>query len=145
MQVNCGPVCKSCDMLNVEKRCPMDPDAVDAIQPGDLNRMFERIVTDPYYKRYEPVVLSRPDLAPGDTAENATYKVGGIWMILFEKALSDEEADRMIELGSVEGYKRSSGVGQLQADGNYIETVNRDRTSYNAVSIRLVFIRFASF
>ena len=132
MQVNCAPVCRSCEQIHVEARCPMDPDAVDALYPGHLNRMFENIVRDPHYQKYEPVVLSRPSYAPGDTAENATYKIG-IWMVLFDNILSEEEAERMIELGGLQGYERSSDVGKELIDGTHEKYINKGRTSTNAV------------
>jgi len=118
-------------LKHVETRCPLDPEAKDALEPGDLNKMFERIVTDPYYKQFEPVVLSRPDYAPGDTPETADYKIG-LWMVMFENALSDEEADRLIELGGVRGYERSSDVGVEKEDGTFTQNVNKGRTSTNA-------------
>ena len=31
-------------MIDIETRCPPIPDAVPALKPGDLNKMFERIV-----------------------------------------------------------------------------------------------------
>jgi hypothetical protein len=133
MQVNCAPVCAACEQLHFDTRCPMDPDAVDALQPGDLNKMFERITTHPEYQQYEPVVLSRPSYAPGDGPENATYTIG-IWMLLFENALWEEEAERMIELGGLKGYERSKDVGVEQADGTFSAEVNHGRTSTNAVS-----------
>jgi hypothetical protein len=133
MEVNCAPVCSSCEKLHLDTRCPMDPDAVDALQPGDLNKMFERITTHPEYQQYEPVVISRPSYAPGDGPENATYSIG-IWMLMFENALSDEEAERMIELGGLKGYERSKDVGEQQADGTFSAEVSHGRTSTNAVS-----------
>ena len=133
MQLNCAPVCFSCDQLHVETRCPMpEDDSGDAFRPGDLDKMFERILTDPFYQQYEPIAVSRPTLAPGDTLETASYKVGGPWMILFEKAVTDEEADRLVELGGEEGYKRSEDVGTKQADGTYTSVQNSGRTSTNA-------------
>jgi len=132
MKVNCAPVCQSCEKIHIDARCPMDPDAVDALSPGDLNNLFERIVTDPYYQQYEPKVLSRPDLAPGDTEETADYLVGGPWMVMFDNAMTDEETDRMIELGGIEGYERSSDVGEQKPDGTYSNHVNSGRTSTNA-------------
>lgn len=123
---------QSCDQLSVEARCPMDNLPPDAFQrPGDLNAMFEHIVSDPNLAKYEPVILSRPRYAPGDTAENATYATG-LWMVMFENALSDEEADRMIELGGELGYERSSDVGEEQPDGTFTTNVNNGRTSTNA-------------
>ena len=110
----------------------MDPNAKDAFEPGDLNAMFERIVTDPYYQQFEPVVLSRPSYADGDDEQSADYKIG-LWMVMFEKALNDEEADRMIELGGIRGYERSSSdVGGEKEDGTHDKNVNSGRTSTNA-------------
>eukprot|EP00934_Nitzschia_sp_Nitz4_P009155 Nitzschia sp. Nitz4//scaffold230_size58257//49981//51289//NITZ4_006488-RA/size58257-processed-gene-0.53-mRNA-1//1//CDS//3329543271//9145//frame0 len=118
MLLNCAPVCKACDMLHIENRCPMDPDAVDALYPGDVDKLFERIANDPFYKQFDPVVLSEPPLGP--------------WMIMFENALSDEEADRLIELGQTQGYQRSSDVGTRNQDGTYSININSGRTSTNA-------------
>jgi hypothetical protein len=53
-------------------------------------------------------------------------------MILFENILSDEEAERLIELGDKVGYERSSDVGERQADGTYTNNINNGRTSTNA-------------
>ena len=58
-------------MLHVGTRCPMDPDAVDAWYPGDLNKMFEKVAYDPALAQFEPVVLSKPPEGP--------------WMIMLEK------------------------------------------------------------
>jgi prolyl 4-hydroxylase len=119
MQTNCGPVCSSCHMLHVDTRCPIDENAVDAFaKPGDLNTMFERIISDPYYEQYEPKVVSRPPEGP--------------WMLMFESAITDEEAERLIELGHEEGYERSADVGAKQDDGTYTKNVNSGRTSTNA-------------
>lgn len=118
MNVNCAPLCNSCEMLRIETRCPMDPDAIDALYPGDVNKMFEKIAFSPAFQQYEPVVLSRPPDGP--------------WIIMFEKAVSDEEADRLIELGGEEGYERSSDVGDEREDGTFEADLNSGRTSTNA-------------
>jgi hypothetical protein len=111
----------------------MPPDtSQDAFQPYELNQMFERIMADPAYEPYQPKALSRPTLAEGDTLETATYKVGGPWMILFENIVNDWEAERLIELGGLEGYKRSEDVGTKKADGTYTSVQNERRTSTNA-------------
>jgi prolyl 4-hydroxylase len=133
MSINCAPVCQTCELLHVETRCPLDPNAVDAFaKPGDVNAMFTRIISDPFYKQFGPKVLSRPDLAPGDTAETTDYNVGGPWMLLFENAITDEEANQLIELGAKAGYERSSDVGERKVDGTYGKSVNHGRTSTNA-------------
>jgi prolyl 4-hydroxylase len=131
-QINCAPVCESCEQLHINTRCPMDPTAPNAWNPGDLNAMFERIVTDPAYAAYQPKVLSRPSYAPGDNNETADYKIG-LWMVMFDSAVSDEEADRLRELGEIQGYERSSDVGKEQPDGTFTAHVNEKRTSTNSV------------
>lgn len=118
MQTNCAPVCKSCDMLHVETRCPLDPNAVDAFQPGGINKMFENIISTPEFEKYEPVILSQPPEGP--------------WMIMFDNMISAEEADTLIELGGIQGYERSADVGARQDDGSYDKNVNSGRTSTNA-------------
>lgn len=93
--------------------------------------MFERITTDPAYQKYQPNILSRPELLPYDTEANATYKLGP-WVITLENFVQQDEAERLIELGAVEGYKRSADVGRLKFDGTHEEFVNEGRTSSNA-------------
>ena len=53
-------------------------------------------------------------------------------MVIFDKAVTYKEADRLIELGGLEGYKRSEDVGTKQADGSYTSVRNSGRTSTNA-------------
>lgn len=74
MQLNCAPVCQSCKQLHVETGCPLDSNAVEALQPGELDLLFERVDHDPVYQKYEPVVLSRPTEAAGDIPGN-TYNI----------------------------------------------------------------------
>ncbi len=61
--------------------------------PGDLNRMFERMITAPENEKYEPKVLSRPEYINDDTADNATYQLGP-WMLVMENFVTDDEAER---------------------------------------------------
>jgi hypothetical protein len=42
---------------------------------------------------------------------------------------SKEEAETLIELGILEGFKRSADVGELKADGTFDPHVNDGRTS----------------
>jgi hypothetical protein len=66
--------------------------------PGDLNKMFERITTDPYYvEKYKPNVLSKPPAGP--------------WVITLDNVATEEECQKMIELGSARGFERSQDVG----------------------------------
>ena len=99
---------------------------------GDLDKMFERIITEPAYQQYEPKVLSRPTLAPGDTWETAEYAVGGPWMVVFDKFVTEPEADRLVELGADIGYERSLDVQKLNDDGSVAGAESFARTSSNA-------------
>jgi prolyl 4-hydroxylase len=131
MKTECAPVCLSCEHLSIEHRCPIDPEAPIAWKPGDLNRFFWNITTLPQFQKYQPNTISRPDLIDGDSEESADYKLGP-WIVTLDNFVSDEEADRLIQLGAEEGYKRSSDVGNMKFDGTYEENVNDGRTSLNA-------------
>jgi prolyl 4-hydroxylase len=122
MSVNCAPACQTCDKLDFENRCPFDPDAPQAWEkPGDLNRMFERITTDPYWETYGPIsVISSP----------AT--TGGPWVLTLDNFLSDEECERLIETGYEEGYEISADVGKVSFDGTHESVRSEGRTSENA-------------
>ncbi len=132
MNVSCAPMCQTCEYIDFKKRCPVDANAPNIWAPGDLNKMFERIVNEPEFQKYDPVVLSRPDYAPGDTEETASYLVGGPWIITLENVVSPEESKRLIELGAEEGYKPSADVGELKFDGTFDVDINEGRTSTNA-------------
>ena len=58
--------------------------------------------------------------------------VNAPWAVVLENFLSDEEAERLIELGMEEGYERSSDVGEIKYDGSHEQNVNNGRTSFNS-------------
>lgn len=133
MKTQCAPVCQSCDQLSVETRCPIDLKKMPNIwEKGDVNKFFTNLTTSEDFQKYGGKVLSRPDYLPGDTNETAEYKANGPWAVLLENFITDEEADRLIELGAAEGYKRSSDVGKLKADGTYENHIGYGRTSHNS-------------
>jgi prolyl 4-hydroxylase len=106
--------------LSIAGRCPIDLDAPDTWSPGDLDAMFVRLTREPYLSRYDTKILS----SPGTT--------GGPWVVTMEDVVSREEAEHLIELGEIEGYERSSGLGDLKADGSYESNVYSARTSTNS-------------
>lgn len=120
MKKSCAPACMSCEYLTIEGRCPLDPDAPNAWEEGDLDHMFERLTAEPYRSDYQVEVLSSPALNDGP------------WIITMENVVTSEEAERLIELGVMEGYKESSEVGRPLADGTLGEKTSQHRTSYNA-------------
>eukprot|EP00980_Cylindrotheca_fusiformis_P010144 scaffold2253_cov119-Cylindrotheca_fusiformis.AAC.19 len=119
MPFDCAPACQSCEKHTIEGRCPIDPDAPEAWKPGDLNAMFEKLTQEPYLSKYDVEILSSPD-------------TGGPWVITMENVVSEEEAERIIELGAEEGYARSTDVGKMRADGTTEKNLSTGRTSMNA-------------
>lgn len=125
MQVSCAPACQSCHMLNFELRCPVDPNATVAWKPGDLNKYFEGLTTDPAYQQYQPTIISRPGMLNPKTNSSP-------WIVVLDNFLTDEECDKMIELGAEQGYQRSLDVGDETFDGSVGLKENERRTSVNA-------------
>jgi hypothetical protein len=134
MKTKCSPSCFSCDQLSVETRCPINLTETPNIwEPGDVNKFFTNLTTMDEYKQYGVKVLSAPDYLPGDSAEKEVdYLVNGPWAVLLENFISDEEADRLIELGAAEGYVRSSDVGKEKVDGTFDHHIGYGRTSHNS-------------
>ena len=125
----CAPACETCHVLDHNYRCPLNETEPEALKPGDLNKMFERMVGDEFYQQFEPNIVSMPN----PSAEQKEKGVlDGPWVVVLEKLLTEEECDRMIELGAVEGYKESADVGKKNFDGTYEKSVNSGRTSTNA-------------
>lgn len=127
----CAPVCHTCDQLHYTSRCPIDQNMRHALYPGDLNRLFERIVSDPIYEPLGITVLSRPSYAEGDTEDTASYILGP-WVLQFDNFSTPEEAKTLIESGAVVGYERSEDVGEELDDGEVTGEVSTGRTSTNA-------------
>lgn len=139
MQVHCAPVCGTCMNLDFNYRCPLDPDAKNALEPGDLNRMFERIVDGVPLgdgeggaeERWNATVHSRPS-RPRDVDLDDVDYILGPWVITIDGFLNDTQCERLIQHGATLGYERSTDVGGLDFDGTHIEEQSETRTSYNA-------------
>ena len=114
MQLNCAPACETCDQLDIRHRCPIEPDNELIWKPGDLNTLFENIVDNAdgsgEYLKFSPKALSRPKTKRDGTS--AGVEKDGPWIVLLENFLTDEEADRLIEIGTKQGYERSADVGK---------------------------------
>lgn len=129
MQKMCAPSCRSCHVLDPTYRCPIDDKAPKALsQKGDLNAIFERIVTAEEFKKYNPKILSQPK---GSEEITRVIEKDGPWVVTLENFLSVEECDRLIQLGHDKGYERSADTGKRNFDGTYEKLVNDGRTSSN--------------
>ena len=115
MATSCAPACMQCHMLLMENRCPIDPDAKPTWEPGSLNAMFEHLISEPIASKYPVTILSKDP-----------------WVVTLDDVISEEEAQRLIELGGIRGYERSQDVGAKKADGSYGSVVSTGRTSSNA-------------
>lgn len=135
MALQCAPSCQTCHKIDIKKRCPLDPDTKNALGPGDLNKIFERIVTDEEYAKYAPTVHSRPSRPPegGDNLESdAGYQLGP-WVVMLNNFLSSVECQILIDLGLRAGYEPSMDIGEAQFDGTYADKLELEkRTSQNA-------------
>jgi prolyl 4-hydroxylase len=148
MKTNCAPACMTCHLIDIEKRCPKLGDEVDpALHPGDLNKMFERILRlAPGNRTLSPVELqelqesqtpvytvhvhSRPESVTEISA--ALDKSMPPWVVTFDNFLTPEECDNLIQLGYDAGYKRSEDVGGQKFDGTVEPVQSERRTSENA-------------
>ena len=124
-------------------------DQVPALNPGDLNKMFERIVetapgnrtltpeerqqlADDDMTEYSVVVLSRPSDKPATDISEKMDKKLPPWVVVFNDFITDEECDELIKLGYDTGYERSADVGEEKFDGTFTSNKNDRRTSENA-------------
>jgi len=117
MKLQCAPSCQTCEQLSFDKRCPFDKDAPTALNPGDLNKMFERIVAD-HRNKDRLKILSQPPSGP--------------WVVTLDEFLTSDECQKLIDLGGQRGYERSKDVGKEKFDGTYDSVESKSRTSSNA-------------
>lgn len=149
MLTNCAPACRTCHLIDMSARCPRLTDLVPALKPGDLNKMFERIVKDAPGNRtltdeerqelkekkvpeYTVTVLSRPSSSPSIEVSSVLDKSLPPWLITFDDFLTPEECQTLIDLGFEAGYERSRDVGKQSFDGSFEGKESSGRTSENA-------------
>jgi len=113
-----------------------DPNFPNAMEPGDLHRMFEKIVApDSESQKFKPIIHSRPYTPGAEGVEGQPLEKGqieGPWVLTFDEFLTEQESDILIELGSIEGYERSTDVGEQLFDGTFDKKESLGRTSHNA-------------
>jgi len=149
MTTNCAPACMTCHLIDIQNRCPALENPEPALHPGDLNKMFERIVrtapgnrtlTDKERKgldnanmtNYSVVIHSRPSTSPSIEVSGVLDKTLPPWVITIENFLTPEECDGLIQLGYKYEYKRSEDVGARKFDGSHDSVKSERRTSENA-------------
>lgn len=134
MQTNCAPACQTCDLLDIAHRCPILPGNECIWEAGDLNKLMETIVDNAdgkgEYLKFNPVALSRPKIKRDGTPAEGVEK-DGPWVVSLSNFLSEEEADRLVNIGKQQGYERSADVGKEKPDGTHESLVSESRTSHN--------------
>merc|ERR1719384_771448 len=112
MIFSCPKSCGFCHLKNPDVRCTRHPDAKPAVGPGDVNKMFERLLTD--FPQYTPTVLSRDP-----------------WLVVLNDVFTDEECAEMIKVGGA-NFQRSVDAGEMKGDNaQFEEIISDDRTSDN--------------
>lgn len=159
MMKHCAPACQTCHHLLefddlLSEHCQPDR-STDIFQPGDLDRMFERIVKEANDGRfpYTLHILSQPTSSVDTAVTAATASTSihdtniqsdtsstplhnGPWIISIDNFITDEECNRLIELGSIEGYDASglSEEDEITEEElvGVIDEEDKYRTSTNA-------------
>ncbi len=143
MVSECAPACQSCEefitdeIAEVVKKC-MPDESTNIFKPGDLNKMFLRIVgeseegEDAVVPKSAVKVLSRPSHPRGFTGkdDDATEYVLGPWVVTLDNFLSDEECDHLIELGKKRGYERSTLDEEKDYDEEELEKERNGEDAY---------------
>lgn len=123
MELSCAPACGTCRDHEWEEphdaRCalPINVDKRNAFKPGDLNKMFTKIVTKDYPDRVE--IHSGPRELTGREDVN-----DGPWLVTIDDFLSDEECDHLIELGDSNGFARSTQFVKYDENGKQSPRTN---------------------
>jgi prolyl 4-hydroxylase len=151
MKTNCAPSCMTCHLIDMNLRCPKLGDDVEAaLYPGDLNKMFERIVRRAPGNRtdlsdeeraalqtsetpiYTVHIHSQPEMEEVTQVSAAFDKSTPPWVVTLDNFLTAEECETMIQLGYQYEYKVSKDVGGLKFDGSHDGVLSERRTSENA-------------
>jgi prolyl 4-hydroxylase len=151
MRKNCPAACQDCLGVDPENRCPVDYDS-NIFAPGDINRMFERWLEEAgqdvsafsstnlpkggTHPNGELIVITSPyqDMMPLLSEEDKliAHEFTPVpWVVAIEDFLSEEECQRLIELGG-DKYERSTEyASDMNVDGSYGFVESEGRTSTN--------------
>jgi prolyl 4-hydroxylase len=147
MVKNCPAACRQCSMVDIRERCPVDEET-NIFKPGDMNAMFERWLKE---AGQDTTIFSRDNLPTGGTIpvgdlnvvispyhdktqlpkdedEDEETMPALPWVVSIDGFLSEEECEKLIELGESIGYVRST---EYDSDDTSKHTISEGRTSYN--------------
>jgi len=133
MQQNCAPACHACHGLEYWRRCMKRPEDIDALEPGGISELFERIVKD--YTQYNPTIISKPDFSKkeiwdkldDDDADGAWEDP---WIVTLDDFLTPEECDWFIAKGYEVGWEDTAEISnEIEEDGTYGTVKGQGRSS----------------
>jgi prolyl 4-hydroxylase len=128
---NCAPACQTCELVDFSIRCPIPEGSVDALISNDdelgLNNMFERMVDGIDDLNYTTTIYSRP--MREDEDEIIGDFVDGPWVVRLDNLLTDEECNRLIEIGQKQGYEVSTETSTNRDGSESEKKVSKRRTS----------------
>eukprot|EP00486_Rosalina_sp_Unknown_P015983 CAMPEP_0201594546 /NCGR_PEP_ID=MMETSP0190_2-20130828/191826_1 /ASSEMBLY_ACC=CAM_ASM_000263 /TAXON_ID=37353 /ORGANISM="Rosalina sp." /LENGTH=210 /DNA_ID=CAMNT_0048054193 /DNA_START=13 /DNA_END=642 /DNA_ORIENTATION=+ len=117
MILQCPKSCGFCHLKDPKVRCSRHPKAKAAVGVGDVDKMFNRLLTD--FPQYSPELLSSPN-----SKENP-----GPWLVVLNDVFTDEECDTLVRIGG-RNFRRSVDAGKMKGDGAKFEEIVSDaRTS----------------
>eukprot|EP00924_Labyrinthula_sp_SR-Ha-C_P009299 snap_masked-scaffold_2-processed-gene-19.23-mRNA-1 protein AED:0.07 eAED:0.07 QI:0/0/0/0.5/1/1/2/0/476 len=125
MIVNCPSSCKGCDLLDPAKRCDpnfLNTSAENIWSPGDLNKMFEKILNDQNAVEQFGITKVEP---------LGKHKDSDLWVLQFDSFLSDIEVDVLLSWGGKLGFQRSTDTGKANERGEVTKVFSQGRTSTN--------------
>jgi prolyl 4-hydroxylase len=146
MGENCAAACQNCPLVDFDVRCPIDT-STNIFKPGDINAMFERLLKEAghdvtsFSKENLPTGGSVPGIGeltvitspyhdpPRDNDEKDEEDEEEIsplpWVMSIDGFLSDEECNRLIEIGESQGYRKSTVTEGSE------KQLSRGRTSFS--------------
>lgn len=132
----CAPMCRECDNIASEADDNMDEEVdeeeeededfdcfeglVDAWRPGDIEKTFKRLTSEPFASQYQVQILSSPGITQGP------------WIITIDGAISDEEIRTLIKAGTDIGYDPSVTTAGMNPSDLMGKTISPVRTSSTA-------------
>ena len=128
MVINCANTCKYCHLQsNYDLRCPKNKNYMAQTrvfpEPGDLNGMFENIVT--YYNQHKNETED-----DGEISWDLEILSSDPWILRFDNFFDEKEAKGIIEAAGK--FERSTDVGKKDETGHFAKVTSTSRTSSNA-------------
>lgn len=126
MELDCAPACQSCPSLQRIMKCDdyMHQEGnVNVWQPGDLNRMFQRLINT---NQDNIKVISHPNLKHNHNLErlsplstkNKQQTSTGQWLLAYPNFLTEKETNAIISLGETLHFHPSTISSPDEIDNN---------------------------